>query len=249
MTRTRAALLHLIASAMVVGTVLVIVFFVWYPGFLFTMSGTILPVLVMISVDVTLGPFLTFIVYKPGKWGLKFDMAFIVTVQIIALGYGALTLFNERPHFLVFAQESFTAVSAQQVDMDALRYDELRNKPLVGPVLAFARMPEDRAERNRLVESVLFEGQPDIERRAEFFEPFANGLDVVRAAARPLDRVEPSTPEERQALLRLSERYAGQAILLVPARSFRGDFSVVVDGKSLEPIDLVRINLWDRTGD
>ncbi len=249
MTRSRAALLHLIVSATIVGTALAIVFLVWYPGYLFTLSGAISPVLVMIGVDVTLGPLLTFIVFKPGKPGLKFDMAFIFTVQIIALGYGTLTLFNERPHFFVFAQDSFTAISAQQVDMDALRYEELWDKPLIGPINTFARMPEDPAERNRLFESVMFEGQPDLERRAEYYEPYANGLDTLRAVAKPLELIEPGTEEEQQAFARLKARYAEGSILLVPARTFKEDYSVVLDAESLEPIDIVRIDIWDRSED
>ena len=38
-------------------------------------------------VDVVLGPGLTLMVFKPGKPGLKFDMAAIVVLQMVALSW------------------------------------------------------------------------------------------------------------------------------------------------------------------
>ena len=245
MTKTKAALLHFMVSGLVVGSVLAIVFFAWYPGFLFALSGAISPVLVMTGVDLTLGPLLTFIVYRKNKPGLKFDLAFIFSIQLVALGYGSITLFNERPHFLVFAADSFTAVSARQVDMDALRFDELRHKPAIGPVLAFADMPADPETRREFVESVLFEGQPDLERRAEFFEPYAAGADTIRARAIRIEAFDAADDAEAREIRRAIERHGGDRRLgLVPARSFDADYAVVIDLVSLEPIDAVAVNAW-----
>ena len=243
MTRTSAALTHFLVSAAIVGTVLSVVFFVWYPGFLFAMAGAINPVLVMVSVDVTLGPLLTFIIFKPGKWGLKFDLAFIFAVQIAALTYGTLTLYKEKPHFLVFAVDSFAAVAKKHVDMSALRYEELADKPLIGPVNVYARMPTDPSERSKLIDSVLFEGEPDLEFRAEYYEPFENGAETIRARARDLDELSPANPAEAAEFERVRRRHPGQTLLVVPARS-EEDFGVLLDGATLEPFDGIRANTW-----
>ncbi len=246
MTKTKAALLHFTVSGVVVGSVLAVVFFVWYPGFLFAMSGAIDPVLVMLGVDLTLGPLLTFIVYRKNKPGLKFDLAFIFSVQLVALVYGSLTLFNERPHFLVFAHDSFTAIPARQVDMNALRFDELRQKPAIGPRLAFAALPTDPEARNAFMESVIFDGQPDLERRAEFFEPYEAGAGSIRASAIRLEEFEAADREEAAAIRRTIERYEDddRPLGLVPARSFGAEYSVVIDLVSLEPLDAIAVDTW-----
>ena len=246
MTKIRAALLHFLVSAAVVGVVLAVVFFAWYPGLLFPLSGAISPVLVMIGVDVTLGPLLTFIVYRKDKPGLKFDLGFILTVQLIALCYGSLTLYNERPHFLVFAKDSFTAVSARQVDLSMLRYPELADKPSIGARPVFARMPEDPAAIQALLESVLFEGQPDLERRAEFFEPYAHGAQHIRRAATGIDDFVPKSEAEQRAISRARDRYGDRyaALGLVPTRTFEANYAVLLDLESLEPLTVVRINAW-----
>lgn len=250
MIRTRAALIHLVASAVIVGSVLAVVFFAWYPGFLFALAGAVTPVLVMISVDVTLGPLLTFIVYKPGKRGLKFDMAFIFAVQLIALTYGTLTLYNERPHFLVFAVDSFAPVAARHVDMSALRYEELEDKPLIGPVSVYARMPTDPSERSRFLESVLFEGKPDLEQRAEFFEPYENGAETIRARATAFDDFSPANAAEEAEIARIRQRFVDRSFLIVPARgpAAEEDFSVLLDSETLEAVDAIRASSWSNEG-
>ncbi len=250
MIRTRAALIHLLVSATIVGLVLAVVFFAWYPGFLFALAGAISPVLVMMSVDVTLGPLLTFIVFKPGKPGLKFDMAFIFTVQIIALGYGTLTLYNERPHFLVFAVDGFAAVAERHVDMSMLRYEELADKPLIGPVNVYARMPTDPSERSAFLEGVLFEGKPDLERRTEFYEPYENGAETIRARATAFDDFSPANAAEEAEVARVRQRYSGQPFLVLPARGPAADedFSVLLDSGTLEPVDAMRASSWRAEG-
>ena len=246
MTKAKAALLHFTVSGLVVGSVLAVVFFVWYPGFLFALSGAISPVLVMVGVDLTLGPLLTFIVYRKNKPGLKFDLGFIVSVQLVALLYGSITLFNERPHFLVFAADSFTAISAQQVDMDALRFDELRRKPTAGPVLAFADLPNDPETRQDFLEGVLFEGQPDLERRTEFFEPYEAGAGSIRARAIRIEEFDAANEAEAQEIRRAIERYGNgsRPLGLVPARSFHAEYSIVLDLVSLEPLGAVAVDAW-----
>ena len=245
MTRNRAAIVHLLVSALIVGSVLAVVFFVWYPGFLFAMAGALAPVMVMIGVDVTLGPLLTFIVFKPGKRGLKFDMAFIFTVQIAALAFGAITLFNERPHFLVFAVDRFTAVPARHVDMNALRYEELQDKPLGSPILVYARLPEDQSERSALIDSVLFEGKPDLERRAEYFEPYENGAETIRGRAIALTEFQAVNPAEETEVARAKRRHDALPLLVIPASSnTQEDFSLLLDEETLEPVKAIRASSW-----
>ena len=249
MTRTRAALIHLAVSALIVGSVLTVVFLAWYPGYLFELSGAIDPVLVMVGVDVTLGPILTFIVFKAGKPGLKFDLAVIFSVQIAALLYGSITLYQERPHFLVFAVDNFVAIPARAVEMDALRYDELRSKRKTGLVMVHARMPEDPDVRRELIDSVLFEGEPDLERRAEFFEPYEYGAAEIRAHAIDIHDFSPAGEREADEIADAVQRFeaAHAALGLVPTRSFSDDYALVIDLATLEPLTAIRVNAWQTT--
>lgn len=109
--RTRAFLIHFSLSATVLGIFCFITLFWWYPGPLLALQGGVSVLLTLLTVDVILGPSLTALVYKPGKWGLKFDLTAIVLVQIAALSYGAMTIYAQRTHYLAFTLDRFFVVS------------------------------------------------------------------------------------------------------------------------------------------
>ena len=99
MPKLRAFLIHLGISLTVVGAVVAFVFFVWYPDFYFQVKGAGSVLRVLIGVDLVIGPALTLLVYKPNKPGLRFDLAAIAMLQLVALVYGTVTLFSEPPLF------------------------------------------------------------------------------------------------------------------------------------------------------
>ena len=93
MSRLRAFLVHLSLSAAVVGSVFAVVFLVWYPESYFEVVGAWYLVRILFIVQIVLGPLLTFIVFKPGKPGLKFDLSVIALVQVVALVYGTVVIY------------------------------------------------------------------------------------------------------------------------------------------------------------
>ena len=100
MTRFRAASTHLAISA-VIGAILSALFwFVWYPSPLFKAVGGYELFLMLLVIDVILGPLLTLVVFKSGKKSLKFDLAVIALVQAAALSYGVWTLLIGRPVYV-----------------------------------------------------------------------------------------------------------------------------------------------------
>src|SRR6188768_2276762 len=114
-SRYRAALTHFCLSVLVVGTVFLLVYFLWFPEPLFRGAGGRDLFLVLALVDVTLGPLITLIIFKPGKRGLKFDLATIAFVQLVALAYGTHVLFEARPVWVVFLKDRFDLVRANEV--------------------------------------------------------------------------------------------------------------------------------------
>ena len=116
MTRLKAFRVHLLASACVGAVVATLVFFLWYPDFYFKASGAQILIATLIFVDVVIGPALTLLLFKPGKWGLAFDMSVIVLLQVGALVYGLSVIIGSRPVFLVAAVDRFVVVSANQVE-------------------------------------------------------------------------------------------------------------------------------------
>src|SRR5580704_316144 len=92
--RLKAFSLHLLSSATVLTLVLGTLYFGWYrwPGWYLTDVTRV--VLVMVCVDVVLGPTLTLIIANKSKprRELVRDIGIIVAVQLSALSYGSASL-------------------------------------------------------------------------------------------------------------------------------------------------------------
>src|SRR5471032_481619 len=108
----RAALLHRALSAAIAALVFLPIYFYWYPDVLFESAGGRDLFLLIVSVDVTIGPLITLIIFVPRKWGLMFDLVVIAILQSTALSYGVWVLFESRPVFVAYVVDRFELVRA-----------------------------------------------------------------------------------------------------------------------------------------
>jgi hypothetical protein len=88
-----------------------VIYFLWYPGFLFQHDGGLDGVKLIAGVDFLIGPFLTLCVYKLGKKGLRLDLIIIGILQIACLSYGMWTVWQTRPVAVVYVMGQFRTVS------------------------------------------------------------------------------------------------------------------------------------------
>ena len=185
-SKFRAWAVHLVISLCVLLPVLAVIFFLWYPGPLFTVQDGGRVAGILIGVHLVLGPLLTFIVFKPGKKHLKFDLSVIVVLQIVALVYGTHTIWSERPRYVVFAVDRYEVLVRPDVDFARAGMDGFGDAQGRGVIYAFAEMPLGQAFQ-RFQDEVLFGGAPDLERRPEFWRTLHGPrVDAVLAAAHPL---------------------------------------------------------------
>lgn len=108
--RNRFFVSHLTVSVAVIGIFLVIVFLLWYPSPLAVAMKVIPIVLMMVMIDVFVGPIFGFLVYKTGKKTLKMDLAIIIIIQIAAFAYGAYSIYQGRPMWIVHHSTTFSVV-------------------------------------------------------------------------------------------------------------------------------------------
>ncbi len=245
-SKLQAFFIHLTGSALVVGTLCAVIFFVWYPAPYFAAKGASGVLLVLIGVDLILGPTLTLILFRPRKPGLVFDLSVILTIQLAALVYGTTALYQERPYYLVFAVDRLEILAYKDVDSSMIEYEELRRKPFIGPILAVASLPEGQDEFQRLLEETAFEGKPDIERRPEFWSPYANRSDDVIARARSLAELLERYPETRTEISKLTESLDAEIddLAYIPLVGRETSFAFVIDAETATPIDIIDVDPW-----
>src|SRR5262249_31768987 len=87
-TRWQAAPIHLLISAAIATAVVSSMLLLWYPRPFFAAAGGATLLVLLIGVDVVLGPLLTLVVYDPRKKTLALDLAIIAALQLAALAYG-----------------------------------------------------------------------------------------------------------------------------------------------------------------
>lgn len=107
-----------------------LVFFVWYPLPLAKALGVSELVLLVLLIDVIIGPILGLAVYKEHKKSLKYDLSIIVFIQIFAFSYGLNTLFQGRPSWIVFDYSAFHIVKYSDVEKESLNTATEDQKPL-----------------------------------------------------------------------------------------------------------------------
>jgi hypothetical protein len=247
MSRYKAASIHLCISAALVGSVFGFVFWVWYPAPSFEVVGASSIIRMLIGIDLMVGPLLTLIVFKQGKPGLKFDLSVIAIVQLTALSYGSYRLYDEKPDYLVFAIDRLEFISGRHVDTSEIRFDALRQKQVGKLTLAVAEPPADPDAYQQYLNSVLVDGQPDLESRPEFWLPWDEGKDVVRDSIKPLGDLKPESADEAQRLQHAAQRYASAHpnLGIIPIGGIEADIGMLVDRDTLELLDTLRVDPWN----
>jgi hypothetical protein len=193
--RFRAFSLHLLSSAAVLTLILGSLYLGWYrwPGWHLTDVTRV--VFIMICVDVVLGPSLTFIVANKNKSPreLTRDIGVIVVVQLCALIYGSVSLWNGRPLYYAFSESILQLVQAYDIDdaeVDAGR----RENPLLAPHWyslprwVWAPLPQDSEESRKIVTSAITGGD-DVISMPKYFKPWEAGLPSLQAQLKPVDKV------------------------------------------------------------
>ncbi len=239
---------HLLISAAIGAAVLAAMILVWYPPPFFEAAGGFGLVLLMVGVDVTLGPLLTTAVFNPAKGlrKLKLDLAVIAACQLAALAYGVHVMYAARPAYLVFAVDRFDLVMANTLPATELAKapPPWNRLPVGRPPTVGARVPDDP----KLKEESLFLalGGVDLTQQPRFFVPYP---DVAADAARKghpvaeLVRQNPDRAAAIDAVVRASGR-PESGLRFLPARAPNRDFAVIVDAGDGAIVDMILARPW-----
>jgi hypothetical protein len=204
--RFRASALHLLASAAVMTLVMGALYAGWYrwPGWYLADASRV--ALVMLVVDLGLGPLLTFVIANPQKprRALARDVAAIVVVQLAALTYGAISLWNGRPLYYAFSENCLSLVQAYDIEGAAAALGRERNPALAPhwyslPRWIWAPLPDDAAEAGNIVGSAV-NGGADVTAMPIYYRGFTEGLPALRQQLKKVDDIKFFSLSQKQVL-------------------------------------------------
>ncbi|MDP3761269.1 MAG: TfpX/TfpZ family type IV pilin accessory protein [Ramlibacter sp.] len=189
--RLRASGVHLGASVVVAGLAALLVFGLWYPYPYREISGGRDLFLLVVAVDVVIGPLITLMVFDRRKpWGeLRRDLAVVATLQMAALGYGTWTVAVARPVHLVFELDRFRVVHGVDVPEELLGREPptVQALPWTGPTLIAVRPFRDAAENLEVTTAAL--GGVHIGARPDLWQAYDAAKPRVLQAARPVSEL------------------------------------------------------------
>jgi hypothetical protein len=244
-TRWRASGLHLLISAAVAGTVLAVMLAVWFPGPLFVASGGSILILILVGVDVIVGPLITLMVYRQGKRGMKFDLVAIAALQLAAFAYGVHVVYLARPAFIVFVKDQFQVAAVVAIEPEEFakaRFPQFRSPPLGGPLYAYADIPTDPNTRNVLIFAGL--AGRDLETIPRYFSPYAERTQDVLKAASTLARLRAQSPREAKIMdATLASAGLKEAdVRYVRLKARRAWVGVLLDAKTAAPLAMTIVD-------
>lgn len=216
-------LVHLLVSVCLAGILLALLFFVWYPDGYYRVGKGLEVALIVLACEVSLGPLLTLIVYKPSKpkRELLFDYSFICSVQLGFLLYGWYTLESARPQYEIVSPQGIVVLSAFELEKELP--DSIKSGLLTGPKI-YCVSPSESAD-----------------------EVISDTLSLLNLGGLYLEAERYQTCEHSEILSRVSDKelpvrwleYDAESMAWIKGHSRFGEFVYVVDRVSLERIKVL----------
>jgi len=250
--RFRISGLHFLASVIALTLVIGVFYLGWYrwPNWYLLGADKIAGILIL--VDVGLGPLATLVVSSPAKprKELQRDIAMIVLIQVIALGYGLGTLWSGRPLYYAFSLDRIEIVPAAAFDEQALGKARELNAVIMPkwyslPQWVWAPLPDDPEERENIIAKAVWGGS-DVVSMPQYFRPLKEAASAMQGRYLPTQMLLGShglsERDYRAAIAKFGRSESELGVLPVQGRSRDGAW--IFDRISGDPLAFHPIVVW-----
>lgn len=246
--RYRAFGTHLLGSMLVACLSAAFVFLIWYPKPLAVATGVTHVYLVLLGVDVIIGPVITLIVFNPAKRELRRDMTVVLLLQLTALAYGVHAVFAARPVYIVYNTDRFDLVYANDLPDAKLRQVSnpvFKSRPVWGPQIIAAQLPKDRKDRANILFSAAVGGD-DLPQLPQYYVPYSDVRDLAVQHVRPLEKLRQLNATRTAEIDALLTKYHDHSSGLgfFPIRGKVADLTAIVDRGSAQVLEITDLKPW-----
>ena len=245
------ALKHLGVSALIAALCAALVFGFWFPYPYGELASGRSLFLIVVAVDLTLGPLLSLIVFDPKKRRRELwrDLGVIFTLQLVALGYGLHSVAQARPVMLAFEGDRYRIVAVPDIDIEGLseRPDASARLSWTGPKMVGVKLLENTDPDYPKSIKLAMQGNHPAFRPARWVD-YDSQRQLAIQRARPLGELKRKHPSQAALVdnasrkTGLSEKDLGYLPL---ASEHRIDWSVVISLKDGSPIDYLPLDAWE----
>jgi hypothetical protein len=240
--RLKAFAIHIAVSLIVALHILVLVFYFWYPQPLDAATGVTDIFLMMLAIDVIVGPIFTLLVYKVGKKTLKLDLAVIALLQICALSYGLWVVGQGRPVWMVYNVGRFDLVRLNDLDLRQITKakTEYQQPSWLKPQWVAAVAPKNTIENNDITFEAVFAGV-DLPQRPNLYMPLTSQKIEMKKHLKPLKDL-----DSYNAASDIRQKIAAypQADSWLPLKALQKDMVVLLRQQDAHVIAVVDLKPW-----
>ena len=240
--RLKFFLSHLLISFFIALVVVGVVFFIWYPSPLATAVGVTHIFLMMLAIDVIVGPLLGLLVYKEGKKTLKFDLGVIIALQISALCYGLYSIEQGRPVWLVFYADRFELIRKndlllENIDQAKKQFQQVSwAKP---QFVAIKTITNTQQHQDDIFTEVM--GGVSLAQKPERYVDFVQAKSQLQQRTKSLKEL--NQYNDVKQVERIVSKYP-QATGFVPLKANAVDMTVLINKEKGEVVKIVDLRPW-----
>ena len=239
--RLKFFLSHLFISFLIALLVVGLVFFIWYPAPFAKAVGVTHIFLMMLVIDVIVGPLLGLLVYKEGKKTLKFDLTVIIVIQIAALCYGIYSVEQGRPAWLAYNVDRFELVRKNDIIQDNLKQGqpEFQHVSWFKPEYVAVNFAKDKNQRNDdMFVEVL--GGISLAQRPERYVDFVQAKEQIQQRAQKIELLKKYN--DKIDVEKILAKYP-QTTAFLPMKASAVDMTVLIDQKA-NVVEIVDLRPW-----
>lgn len=240
--RLKFFLSHLSISLLIALLVIGLVFFVWYPAPLAQAVGVAQIFVMMLAIDVIIGPVLGLLVYKEDKKSLKFDLTIIIAIQISALLYGIFSIEQGRPAWLVFHGDRFELIRKNEIVYQNITQakPQFQQVSWLKPQYVAIQSSKDLKQRNDDMFAEIM-GGISIAQRPERYVDFAQAKEQIQKRAQNLDLL--NQYNDKINVEKILSKYP-KATAFVPIKANAVDMTVLINKEKGEVVKIVDLRPW-----
>lgn len=236
--KLKAFAIHLAISLVLVLTAYVLVHLLWYPAPLFKATDAKKILIIILIVDLILGPLLTFIVYKKHKKTLKMDLTIIILIQLSALSYGLYSVYQARPILIAYVFDRFELVRANDILEEN---GNAHHASKFGPEYVYVNLVGLNATEK--LDSILDEATYNISpaQRPKYYDNFELAQPLIVEKSQDIMLLnEYNQPSSVKNILK---KYP-QTNSFLPLKANAVDMTVLIDRNKGKVIEIVDLRPW-----
>ena len=239
--RLKFFLSHLTISMLIALVVVGVIFFIWYPFPLATAVGVTHIFLMLLAIDVVIGPILGVLVYKEGKKSLKFDLTVIILIQLSALCYGVYSIAQGRPVWLAYNVDRIELIRNNEIIQDYLdqAQTQFQHPSWLKPQYVGVEFAKDANQRgDDLFAEAL--GGISIAQKPERYVDFAQAKKQMQQRAQKIELLQQYNNKTK--VEKILAKYP-QATAFLPMKANAVDMTVLIDIKG-QVVKIVDLRPW-----